>query len=189
MHLMKPLAPSEKRLFLILCGALFIALNMVGLRAFLQARTKVQHSIAAAKTELAADQGWLELSETLHPAISWIEAHPMPTLAPDDASAELLKLEREESEKAGLKVTEENLLPEKNDPKESTVSVKARLSGPFEGIVRLLFALQTTTGWRSVGKLTLQSDTQPPNVIADLELVQYFRPSSITDTGSQSPPP
>ena len=182
MHLMKQLAPSERKLFLILCMALFIALNMFGLRAFLQARTAVLHSIAAAKSELASDRGWLDLAESLRPAMTWIATHPMPIMTPEDASAALLRFEREEAEKAGLKVTEENLLQGENSPQESTVSVSAKLSGPFEGVVRMLYALQTPTGWCTVRKLTLRSDAQPPNVIADLELQQYFH------TGSPSQP-
>ena len=182
---MRPLAPSEKTLFLILCGAVFLALNMLGLRAFLQARTKVQQAIVAAKAELASDHSWLELAETLHPAMAWMDSHPMPRMAPDDASSQLLKTEREAAEKAGLKVTEENLLPPQDAPQSSAVGVEAKLSGPFEGIVRMLFALQTPSGWRSVEKLTLRSDAQPPNVVADLELRQYFRPGAAAAT----PPP
>ena len=178
---MKQLAPSEQKLFLILCMAIFIALNMFGLRAFLQARTAVLQSMAAAKSELASDCGWIDLAESLRPAMIWIASHPMPIMTSEDASAALLKFEREEAEKAGLKVTEENLLPGENT-QESTVSITAKLSGPFEGVVRMLYALQTPRGWCTVRKLTLRSDAQPPNVIADLELQQYFH------TGSPSQP-
>ena len=178
MHPMRQLAPSEQELFLILCVAVFIALNMFGLRAFFQARTKILHTIVAAKAELASDRGWIDLAGTVHPAIAWVNNHPMPIMTPDNASAALLKLERKEAEKAGLKVTEENLLPGQNSMQESTVAVSAKLSGPFEGIVRMLFVLQTPTGWRTVEKLTLRSDAQPPNVVADLEIRQYFRTES-----------
>jgi len=169
---------GEKTLFLILCGAVFLALNLLGFRAFLQARARIQQSIAAAKTELASSRTWLDLAETLHPAMSWIAAHPFPKMQPDDASAGLLKLEQGEAEKAGLKVMEENLLPPQDIPQGSSVGVGVKLSGPFEGVVRFLFALQTPSAWRSIDKLTLRSDTEPPNVIADLELRQYFHPEA-----------
>jgi hypothetical protein len=104
----------------------------------------------------------------------------MTQMAPEEASAQLLKTEREEAEKAGLKVVEENLLPSQDGEQGGTVSVAAKLSGPFQGVVKMLFALQTPTEWRSVQKLTLQSDDQPPNVIAELELRQYFRPTTVS---------
>jgi hypothetical protein len=182
---MRQLAPSEKNLFLILCGALFIGLNLLGFRSFLQAHTKVQQDIVTTKTELASDKNWLVVAETLHPAMNWISAHPMPQLLPDDASARLLKLEQNEAEKAGLKVQEENLLPSQDIPQGSSVGLGVKLSGPFQGMVRFLFALQTPSAWRSIDKLTLRSDTEPPNVIADLELRQYFRPNAAPDASPQ----
>jgi len=174
---MRPLAPSEKTLFLILCGAVFVALNLLGLRAFLQSKAKVQKAIVAAKAELATDRSSIEVAESLRSAMEWIAAHPMTQMAPEEASAQLLKTEREEAEKTGLKVVEENLLPSQDGEQGGTVSVAAKLSGPFQGVVKMLFALQTPTEWRSVQKLTLQSDDQPPNVIVELELRQYFRPT------------
>jgi len=177
---MRPLAPSEKTLFLILCGAVFVALNLLGLRAFLQSKAKVQKAIVSAKAELATDRSSIEVAESLRSAMEWIAAHPMTQMAPEEASAQLLKTEREEAEKAGLKVVEENLLPSQDGEQGGTVSVAAKLSGPFQGVVKMLFALQTPTEWRSVQKLTLQSDDQPPNVIAELELRQYFRPTTVS---------
>lgn len=174
---MRTLAPSEKRLLLILCGALFLALNMLGLRAFLQTRTKLRNSIVSARGELSEDRNWVSLADALRPADRWITAHPMPDLTPDQASAALLKTEREAAEKEGLKIDEENLLPPQGNPYGSSVSVAAKLSGPFQSMVRFLFAIQAPDAWRRVEKLTLRSDAQPPNVLAELELRQDFRPA------------
>ena len=184
---MRTLAPGEKTLFLLLCGAVFLAVNMLGLRAFLQAKTGLHKSIATAQTELASDRNWIELGTSLNPAEAWIETHPMPQLQPDDASALLLKTEREEAENAVLKVAEENLLPPQSGPHGEIVGVSVKLTGPFGGVVRMLFALQTPAAWRTVEKLTLRSDSQPPNVIADLELRQYFRTGSNGGNAASQP--
>jgi len=175
---MKSLAPSEKNLLLLLCGAVFIAVNLVGLRSFLRAREGLKKAIVATTAEEANDRNWISVGNSLAPADAWINSHPMPRLAPDEASAELLKAERDEAERAGLKITEENLLPSAESPYGSTVAVSVKLTGPFEDVVKMLFALQTPTAWRTIAKLTLKSDAQPPNVIADLELRQYFQPAT-----------
>lgn len=167
---------SEKRLLLILCAAVFLALNLIGLRAFLISRKRIAGEIAAARTALAQDKGWIDLGETLRPAEEWITAHPMPAMAADEASASLLKKEREAAEKAGLKVTEENLLAPADGPHGSTAGVSVKLAGPFAGVVDLLYSMQDPAAWCGVQKLALRSDTQPPNVLADLEILQYFRP-------------
>ena len=172
---MRQLAPSEKKLLLILSGVVFFALNMLGLHAFFQARADLQRSIQSAKNQLASQQAWLVTEKALQPAEKWINSHPMQEMSTDDASAELLKTERNEAEKAGLKVTEENLTPPEETPQGKTVSLQAKFAGPFEGVVRMLFALQTPTAWRSIEKLVIKSDAQPPNVIVELELKQFFR--------------
>jgi hypothetical protein len=177
---MRTLAPSEKRLLLILCGALFLALNMLGLRAFLQTRTKLRQAIVVARGELSEDRNWVSLADTLRPADRWISSHPMPLLAADQASAALLKIERGEAEKAGLKIDEENLLPPQGNPYGSSVSVAAKFSGPFQSMVKFLFSIQSPEAWRRVEKLTLRSDAQPPNVLAEIVLRQDFR----SDTSS-----
>ena len=172
---MRPLASSEKTLFLILCGALFVALNLLGIRAFMQARTGIQKAITATKSEMVADRIWIALGESLTPAVAWLDSHPLPQMVPDAASAELLKTERDEAEKAGLKVIEENLLPPQSSPQGSGVAVAVKLNGSFASLVKMLFALQTPSSWRTIDKISIRSDAQPPNVIAELEVSQRFR--------------
>ena len=166
----------EKTLFFLLCGALFVALNMIGLNAFLKSRNSMKKELATVRAQLAEDRGWIELDNALKPADSWIGSHAMPKLPPEEASARLLKTERDEAEKAGLKIAEENLLPVQETPYGSTASVSVRLSGPFEGVVKMLFGLQGPALWRTLEKLSIKSDAQPPNVLADIEIRQYFQP-------------
>ncbi len=185
---MKRLAPGEKRLLLILCGALFLAVNMLGLRVFLQARSGLWKSITATRSGIAESKGWIERGEILRGAMSWLDSNPMPRSAPDAASAGLLKSEREEAEKSGLKVIEENLLPPQSSSQGSSVTVAVKLNGPFAGLVKFLFALQTPSAWRTVDKIEVKSDTQPPNILVDLELCQHFQPvDSSAGTGTTQP--
>jgi hypothetical protein len=184
---MRPLAASEKTLFLILCGALFVALNLLGIRAFFQVRTGIQKAITATKLEIAADRTWMELGESINPAVAWLDSHPMPQMEADAASAELLKTERDEAEKSGLKVIEENLLPSQTSPQGSGVAVAVKLSGSFASLVKMLFALQTPTAWRTIDKISIRSDAQPPSVIAELEVCQHF--NAVDSAGKPVPSP
>lgn len=185
---MKRLAQGEKRLLLILFGALFLAANMLGLRAFLQARSGLWKSIETTRAGIAESKGWIERGEILRGATEWLDAHPMPTMAPDAASAGLLKSEREEAEKSGLKVIEENLLPPQSSSQGSGVTVAVKLSGPFAGMVKMLFALQTPSAWRTIDKIQVKSDSQPPNILVDMELCQHFRSvDNSSGTGTTQP--
>jgi hypothetical protein len=167
--------PREKRLLLILGASLFAALNLLGLRALLASRRHLAGEIASCRSALAEQQGWIRAGESLRPAKAWMADHPMPHLGPEDASTQLLKAERDAAEAAGLKVSEETLTSPGDSPYGSTAGVSLKLSGPFQGVVKFLLAVQTPSAWRVVDKLALRSDAQPPNVVADLEIRQYFQ--------------
>lgn len=184
---MRDLAPGEKRLLLILCGALFLALNLLGLRAFLQSRAGLGKAIASTREEIAQSRGWIRRGEILRGAVEWLDAHPMPRLESDAASAGLLQAEREEAEKAGLKVIEENLLPAEPSPHGSSAAVMVKLGGPFAGLVKMLFALQTPAAWRSIDKIAVKSDAQPPNILVEIELRQHFQSADSPDATGPSP--
>lgn len=172
---MRKLAPNEKTLFFVLCGAVFLALNLVSLKAFLNVHRNVQSKINAIKTQIAEGRASIAVAEALQPATTWINQHPLPIWTNDQASAALLKTERSEAEKNGLKIIEENLLPPHVTMNAQAVSVQAKISGSFDGLVKFLFALQSPTAWRSIDKFSIKSDSEPSKVILDFELKQFFK--------------
>lgn len=172
---MRKLAPNEKTLFLILCGAVFLAFNLLSLKIFLSKKQALQLEIEKEKSTLQEGHTTVELAQILEPASSWIHQHPLPVWTPDQASSELLKCERDEAEKDNLKIVEENLLLSHNSKNADSVSVQVKINGPFEGVVKFLFALQNPTAWRAIDKFVMKSDTEPTKVIMELELKQFFK--------------
>ncbi|HLB33552.1 MAG: hypothetical protein A3F67_06030 [Verrucomicrobia bacterium RIFCSPHIGHO2_12_FULL_41_10] len=172
---MRKLAPSEKTLFLALCGALFLALNLWSFKIYLNALQGVQLKITNAKAKIAEEHSILNIADTLKPASTWISQHPLPIWNADQASSELLKQERSQAEKEDLKIIEENLLPPHFSENASSVIVQTKLSGPFTGVVKFLFALQYPTAWRVIDKFTMKSDTEANKVVVDLEIKQFFK--------------
>jgi hypothetical protein len=172
---MRKLAPSEKTLFLILCGAVFLALNLLSFKIFLAKRQQVQLEITKTKTTLAEGRGIIQLAQVLEPANSWIHQHPLPIWTPDQASSELLKSERDQAEKNSLKIIDENLLPAHPSKNADSVSVQIKITGPFEGVMKFLFALQNPTAWRTIERFIIKSDAEPSKVIIEFELKQFFK--------------
>lgn len=171
---MRKLAPSEKTLFLVLCGAVFLAINLLSFRLYLNMDRQLQSNISTVQSQIAQGRGIIMMAETIQPATEWIRQHPLPTWTGDQASTELLKFERNEAEKDGLKIIEENLLPPGSSTYSSSVSVQEKISGSFESLIKFLFALQNPTAWRAVNKFVIKSDSEPSKVIIDLEIKQFF---------------
>lgn len=177
---MRKLATNEIRLLALFSAAIFLALNLFAARAWMQHRADVAARIAAARSGMAEGNTWIEGASAIGPAHEWIEANPPPQNTPEQASTGLLQLARSAAEEDGLKVIEENLLPAAEVTTGSAAALEFKVSGPFSGVAKFLFALQNPTAWRSVDKMIVRSDTEPPNVLVDLKIRQYYRaPASV----------
>jgi len=175
---MRKLATNEFRLLIFFCAAIFLAINLLAVRAWTGARSSLIQDIEAAHGRIAESRMWIDGASGISSSHEWIQAHPPKTSTADEASTGLLQLTRSAAEEAGLKVTEENLLPAATTTIGNAATLQAKRSGPFAGVTKFLFALQNPTAWRSVPKLIIRSDTEPPNVLVDMEVHQYYLPAT-----------
>jgi len=175
---MRKLARNEQRLLIVFGSAIFLALNLFAARAWMSWRGSVIRETEVAQTLLAEGNVWIEGAAAIGPAREWILANPPPQATADQASTGLLETLRKSAEEAGIKVTEENLLPAADVASGTAAALQAKLAGPFSGVAKFLFALQTPTAWRAVPKLIIRSDAEPPNVLVDMEVRQYYVPAS-----------
>ena len=60
-----------------------------------------------------------------------------------------------------------------------------KIGGPFAGVASFLFDLQSPIAWRSVSKMTIRSDSEPPNVVVDMEIHQYYHSPQSSDAGTE----
>ena len=175
---MRKLATNEFRLLIFFCAAIFLAANLLAVRAWTGARSSLIRDVEAARSRMAESRMWIDSASGIASPHEWIKAHPPQTSTPEQASTGLLQTTRSAAEEAGLKIIEENLLPAAATTTGNATSLQAKLSGPFSGVTKFLFAMQNPTAWRSVPKLIIRSDTEPPNVLVDMEVHQYYRPAT-----------
>ena len=182
---MRKLATTESRLLVLFGAAVFLALNLFVAKAWLQQRKAVLAQITSARGEVAEGRSWIEVAETLQSAQRWMKKNPPQANTGEHASAELLQLVRTSTEANGLKIVEETLLPASEAMAGQAAALEFNVSGPFPGVAKLLFALQSPAAWRAVDKLVVRSETEPPNVLVDIKIRQYYQ----APTNSPSVPP
>jgi hypothetical protein len=173
---MRQLAKSERRLLIVFGAALFVALNLFTIRFWLQNRGVLLAKITQTRTAISTGKSWISAAEAFQPARDWIEKNPSPANTGEQASTSLLNAVRSFSETSNLKLLEETLLPAESTPGGQAAILQVKLSGPFSGVASLLFELQTPSSWRAVDKIMIRSDNEPPNVIVDLVVRQYYSP-------------
>jgi len=177
---MRKLATNERRLLIVFCSAIFLALNLFAARAWMAWRTSVVREIVTAQSQFSEGQVWIEGASAIGSAREWMQSHPPRQSSPDQASTGLLETFRKSADEAGLKVVEENLLPTAEVTSGTASALHAKLSGPFSGVAKFLFSLQSPAAWRSMPKLVIRSDSEPPNVLVDMEVRQYYLPTAST---------
>ncbi len=183
---MRKLSKSESRLLLFFGAAIFLAANLLAARFWLSSRRALQQEAASLKAKIAEDRSWIAAVTDFESASAWIASHPPPRLSNDDASASLVDTVRKSAESHKLGISVESLLPSDSGPDYSRANLQIKLAGTFPGIVRLLFDLQRPDAWRSMDKLTLRSDTTPPNALAEFHIRQYY--STAAPSGPPSNP-
>ena len=73
---MRKLAKSETRLLLIFSAAVFVAVNLFAVRAWLNHRAGVSTAISEARSAISTSRSWITAAETLEPARDWMQQHP-----------------------------------------------------------------------------------------------------------------
>lgn len=175
---MRKLAKSELRLLIIFGAAVFLALNLFAIRLWMQNRSALLANISETRSAIATGESWINAADALKPAREWIDKNPSPVSTGDQASTGLLNAVRRLAEKSNLKLVEETLLPSEDTAAGHSAMLQVKLAGPFSGVASLLFELQSPNAWRAVDKMMVRSDNEPPNVIVDLLVRQYYRPPS-----------
>ena len=183
---MRKLAKSETRLLLIFGAAVFLALNLFAIRAWLNHRADVVARIADARSAISTSRSWISAAEALEPARDWMQQHPSPVEKADAANTGILNIVRTLAEKSGLVIAEETLLPGEEADGARAAVLQTKITGPFPGVAAFLFELQNPTAWRAVEKMLIRSDNEPPNVVVEMEIRQYFRPMESTASPGES---
>ena len=172
---MRRLAKNELRLLILFGAAVFLALNLFAIRFWLQSRGALMAKIDQTRAAISTGESWINAAQALQPARQWIDQNPRPASSGDEASTKLLNTVRSLAEKANLKLPEETLLPSESSKAGESAVLQVKLTGPFSGVASLLFELQNPAAWRAVDKMMIRSDNEPPNVIVDLVVRQYYR--------------
>lgn len=175
---MRNLARNELRLLIFFGAAVFLALNLFAVRAWTQHRAALVAKISQTRAAISTGQSWTSAAEALVSARDWIDQNPAPEFSGERASTDLLNTVRALAEKSNLKLVEESLLPNEPGASADSAILQAKITGPFSGVASFLFDLQSPTAWRAVDKMAIRSDNEPPNVIVDLVVRQYYRAPS-----------
>lgn len=169
---MRPPTATERKLLAFLLAAVFVAINLAALRFWTLAARRQQAVKSATASKILEGQSWVLAAESIEGS-GEVMASP-PASEEKNASSSLLALARAKAGEFGLSVIEEALPPAPPDLPEPAAILKLKVNGPFAGLARFLYAIQEPGQWRSVDQLIVKADPKPQNVLAEMEIRQYY---------------
>ena len=174
---MRALTSKEKRLLLFLVGALFLLLNVVALKTFLDRRALAQADIAALEAQLTADRAILGQKDYWAERAQWLEANmqtdDVTTVDDDNRFMEFVE---SSAKKRGLAYTKRSGGPgEAGGMPYTEVFDASTVKGNLKPVIEWLAELQQPTAFRAIKQLRIRSG-EPPEVVCDVDVALWRRP-------------
>lgn len=155
---------------------LFLAANLIGMKTYMLVSAKQSSTLRDLKDQVAQNNEMISLRDLWMERSQLMEAHPVPQLAPASAGAEFLQSLQQVASSKGVRILDQSFGQPGKANEYETVSVRLKTAGTMEAMARWLFEIQKEGSYRALPEMTLRSDKEPPNVLCDLQIVQYFTP-------------
>ena len=174
---MKPLTGHEKKLTLLLVGAVAVGLHLILLKFALQLDRSNRRQLAQTQEELTEARYWIEQKAEWQEKAAWLEKNFRPVPAENPAPA-LQKLLQTAAASAGLKVEEQKPPVPKNEARYILYANKMSMSGSLSQFLDWLVAVYRPDQGIAVTSLSLKIGPEPPKMAGEVGMGQFFRPNN-----------
>jgi len=155
-------------------GVLFVAANLMGFRLYGTLSARQQSEINGLKAEEADNASMISLRDVWMERDGVLNAYPVPTLDPSSAGAGFLQALQEGASARGVRVLDQSFGSPGRAQSFDTVTVRLKTAGTMEAVAKWLFDIQREGEYRAITEMTLRSDKEAPNVLCDVQIVQFF---------------
>ena len=175
---MRALTAKERKLLFFLLGAIFILLNVVGLRAFLNRQQLLESNIAQLRAQLEEHRGILSDRAYWEERRAWLEANqPTDDVDTVEDDTKFTQFVETSAKNNGLEYTRRGGGPMPQRGSIAEVYDSSTVKGPMEAVVKWLSELQKPKDFRVIKQLRIKSG-EPPEIVCDVEVARWYRPAS-----------
>ena len=174
---MRTLTGHEKKLTLLLVGALAVGLHLILLKFALELDRSQRRQLAQVQEELTEARFWIEQKTDWQEKAAWLEKNFQPVPAENPAPA-LQKLLQTAAASAGLKVEEQKPPVPKNEARYVLYANRMRMTGSLSQFLDWLVAVYRPEQGIAVTSLNLKIGAEPPKMAGEVGVGQFFRPNN-----------
>jgi hypothetical protein len=175
---LRPLTKSEKRLSGILVLALFAMANFFGLSYIFELASDSVRVVADLRSQEQSNSIWLREKDLWLKRKQWIEKS-QPRIQPNQApQSDLLESLTASAKSSQLQILEQSFGEIQAKPNYQSVSVRFKLSGALQNVVKWLVQVQQPELFQAITSFSLKSGNEPPTVNVELEVARWYAPKS-----------
>lgn len=174
---MRALTAKEKRLLLVLLGAIFVLINVIGLNTYLARWQSWKNSLVQLQGQLVENRAILEVGGEWLERAAWLDANqPADDVATTDDDAKFYEFVETSAKNAGLTYQRREAGTVPQDGLLAEVFDTSQVKGTMEALVKWLVQLQDPAAFRAIKQLSIRSG-EPPQVVAEVTVARWYRPS------------
>ena len=174
---MKALTRHEKKLTLLLLGAVAAGLHLILLKVVLGFDRSNRRQLAQVEEELAEARFWIDQKQVWQAKAGWLDKH-FQALPRENPAPALQKILQTAATASGLKVEEQKPPTPKPGPGYVVYANKMRMSGSLSQFLDWLVAVYRPEEGIAVTSLNLKIGTEPPKMVGEVGAGQFFRPNN-----------
>lgn len=175
---LRKLTKREKRLFSILCLALFVTINFYGLSYLFDLSSAYTREVDDLRSQERANDIWLKERDLWLNRKKWIEATQPRIHTNQVPQSELLESVTTSAKANQLEIQEQSFGENRSTPNYQSVAVRLKLSGALQNVIKWLVQVQQPELFQAITSFSLKSASEPPTVTLELEIARWYAPKS-----------
>lgn len=162
---------------MILGFAVFAMGNFYGLSYLLDLHASLSKELADLRSQDHTNQIWLKERNLWLNRKQWIEKTQPRIRSSQVPQSELLQSLTSTASADHLEIQEQSFGENKSTPSYQSVSVRLKLSGSLQDVIRWLVQIQQPELFQAATSFSLKSANEPPSVSLELEVARWYAPN------------
>ena len=162
---------------MILGFAVFAMGNFYGLSYLLDLHASLSKELADLRSQDHTNQIWLKERNLWLNRKQWIEKTQPRIRSSQVPQSELLQSLTSTASADHLEIQEQSFGENKSTPSYQSVSVRLKLSGSLQDVIRWLVHIQQPELFQAATSFSLKSANEPPSVSLELEVARWYAPN------------
>jgi predicted PurR-regulated permease PerM len=175
---LRALTKRERRLAVLFVLALFAMANFYGLSYIFELASDSSRAVADLWSQEQSNGIWLREKDLWLKRKLWIDK-TQPRIQPNQApQSDLLESLTASAKSNQLQIVEQSFGEIQSKPNYQSVSVRFKLGGPLQNVVKWLVQVQQPELFQAITSFSLKSGNEPPTVNLELEIARWYAPKS-----------